>query len=89
MLYLLQCNSHSGLEVSDPIMYCIIYYMNCHTYHMLYMLKCNSYSGLKVSDPLMYYVLYVLSYIPYAIYVTKQFSFESERFRPHYVLYII
>ena len=49
----------------------------------------TSYSGLKVSDPIMYYILHELSYIPYAIYVTKQLSFESERFRPHYVLYII
>ena len=24
MLYMLQRNSHSGLKVSDPIMYCII-----------------------------------------------------------------
>ena len=84
---MLQYNSYSGLNVSDPTMY-YIYYINFHIYYVLFMLQCNSYSGLKVSHTIMYHILYELSYILYAIYVTMQFLFGSESFRPHYVLYI-
>ena len=81
MLYMLQYESFSSLKISNPILYYMLYglslYLICHITYNAILIRVR-----KFQTPIMYDILYALLYILYAIYVTMQFLFGSESFRP-------